>query len=228
MRLAHEARGDVVEVVLDAPAQVVLVLLRHRRQLEDRARQVDALRRAEHAAVAHAALDRAVRVAALARGARRLDLERDEPVVEQDHRAGADRRRELLVVAVEPRGRAALARGRVVRQLDRGALLERDALRAVGEQARAHLGPLRVEQRGAHVLALAHRRAAPAHRRDVRVHAHRAAQPPEDVARKRVVARRVLRARDARTKTGQSERNVGQSRRAGRFAPGTTLSSSPL
>ena len=140
--LAHERRGDEVDVVGHAPvAQVALVLLRERREVDDDAGKVDVLALAERRVVEAARLHGA-------RGdVRREHLEHDRAVRAQDLRPGRHVVRQLLV---RHRDQARAPLGLVVgRDRDLVAGREPDRL-LVLEEAGANLGALGVEHDGAH------------------------------------------------------------------------------
>ena len=128
-----ERRCDEVHVLLDTEEDVILVLLRDRRQPEGNTWSRDALSRAHLARVQNRRHD----VLALDL----LDLQLDESVGKEQLVARLDLRVELLVV---DRALRLIARCVVVRQKERLSRFEHD--RAVLEFAKAHLRPLRVEQ----------------------------------------------------------------------------------
>ena len=129
--LFGERHGQVIGLQLRGRLDVVHVLRRQRRRGQAAAHPVDALVVRQHAAEDHARR--------YSRTVDGLDLELDQPVVEQQHRARADVLDELAIVEADARRIAALAFGV---EDERGAGHELDL--AVGEPADANLRTLQV------------------------------------------------------------------------------------
>ena len=140
--LPHKGGGDEVDVVGHAPvAEVPLVLLRERRQVDDDAGQVDVFALPERRVVEASGLD------GPRCDVRGNDLEDDRPVRAEDLRAGRDVLRQLLVRHRDESGPPF----RLVVGRDGDLVARRQADRLlVLEEARADFGAFRVEHDGAH------------------------------------------------------------------------------
>mmetsp|Transcript_17814 Transcript_17814/g.58960 ORF Transcript_17814/g.58960 Transcript_17814/m.58960 type:complete len:668 (+) Transcript_17814:184-2187(+) len=140
-RLADEGGEHHVHVLGDGEGEVVPVLGRQRRQVHIHLRQVAPLLGAEQPRVDHLALERA------RRRVDRRHLERDEPVVDEDHAADRHHLGQVRVVHVDLARRARVLLARVRRDEEPRPLLEHHAV-AARRHPRPDLGTLGVERDG--------------------------------------------------------------------------------